>query len=58
LVGITLWITSAGEKCTDKESGKNLAAQTKPTYHMINALKACHLNTLAANKQSQDQQKP
>ena len=44
--------------CPAKESGKHLAAQRRHTYqHMISALEACNLNTLAANKQSQDQRK-
>ena len=47
--GMSFWITSP----CDKESGKHLAAQTRRTYqHLMNALEACNLNTLAANKQS------
>ena len=42
----------------DKESGKHLAAQTRHAYqNMINGLEACNRNTLAANKQCQDQRK-
>lgn len=33
-------------ECTDKESGKHLAAQTRHAYqNMINGLKACNRNT-------------
>ena len=57
-LNMSFWITSPWQKVHCKESGKHLAAQTIGTYQlMINALEACNLNTIAANKQSHDQRK-